>query len=71
MKFKCTQTDCFGCRARKCELLKAPVTKRPCPFHKTEEQLEKERQETTERLTTLGRKDLIRKYTANIQDYAI
>ena len=59
---KCTREDCFACNKGQCKSLKKPITDKPCPFYKTQEQLDAEDQAATDRLTRIGRTDLIEKY---------
>lgn len=60
----CTQMP--GCRANHngmCAALESTSFKTGiCPFYKTAEQCRKEDNETYDRLTSLGRRDLIEKY---------
>ena len=68
---KCNRHDCFGCRGASCKVLKEAITDRPCPFHKTDMQLEKERRESEEYLRATGRENLIEEYIHNKIGYAI
>ena len=63
---KCTKGDCFQnkCGVR-CQLLKEHSGSMTCPFYKTYEQVEIERQETHKKLVDMGRYDLIEKYEYN------
>lgn len=66
-KPKCTHIDCFQnkCGAR-CELLNDYPTD-PCPFFKTDKQVEEGRQWAHKRLVDNDRFDLIEQYEHNPQ----
>ena len=65
-KPKCNRMDCFQnkCGVR-CELLTDHPSVQPCPFYKTEEQVEIGRQEAHAKLVKKGRRDLIQLYEYN------
>ena len=67
----CQRYTCFGCKGGTCKVLRETITGKPCPFYKTAEQLESERNEVLERLEAAGRTDLIKAYAANLKAYAI
>lgn len=47
--FRCDRRDCFGYQNGWCEPLIEKTTKQPCPFFKTQEQLDKENEGYTKR----------------------
>ena len=56
-------SDCFGARKGFCLILKETKSiDYKCPFYKTVEQAEEDRQRTIDRLRQKGREDLIQKY---------
>ena len=65
---KCNRVDCFQnkCGAR-CELLTDYPSIQPCPFFKTEAEVEKGRMEAHKKLADEGKFDLIQKYEYNAQ----
>ena len=68
---KCRKDDCFGCRAQTCKVLKESVTDQSCPFYKTENRLETERNASIDRLKAISRDDLIENYIDNPIGYLI
>ena len=65
-KPRCNEMNCFAnkCGVR-CELLTAPPSVYPCPFFKTDTQLEIDRQKAHKKLADEGKYDLIKKYEYN------
>ena len=68
---KCTRQDCFGCRSVSCKVLKEAITDRPCPFYKTDRQLEEARKAAEEHLRATGQEHLIADYINNPIGYRI
>ena len=68
---KCNRYDCFGCRGVSCKVLKEAITDQPCPFYKTDRQLEDERCAAKERLRESGQEHLIADYINNPIGYRI
>ena len=62
---KCSQSDCFGnkCGVR-CNVLTSNPSN-PCPFYKTNVEVEIGRQEAHQHLKDIDRYDLIEKYEFN------
>lgn len=67
----CTRYTCFGCKGGTCKVLREAITEKPCPFYKTAEQLEAQRNEVLQRLEAAGRTDLIKAYAPILKAYAI
>ena len=67
VKPKCYKIDCFQNKVgARCELL-TDSPSQPCPFYKTEEQNEKDKEKAHQRLVAEGRTDLIEEYEHNPQ----
>lgn len=65
-KPRCNCTDCFqNPTGRACELLTDHPSKQPCPFFKTHEQADIDRQIAHKKLADEGKYDLIKKYEYN------
>ena len=65
-RLKCNKSNCFQnkCGVR-CELLTEPTSQQPCPFFKTEEEVEAGRVWAHRKLAREGKWDLIKKYEYN------
>ena len=63
---KCNRQNCFGnvCGVR-CTILTEHSTEQQCPFFKTRDQVDKDREDAHKHLLDIGRGDLIHKYEYN------
>lgn len=68
---RCENLKCFACDGAKCKVLSEAITDKPCPFAKTDVELQAGRQKAIDRLNTIGREDLIVQYTSNVRGYRI
>ena len=71
---RCNNMTCFANRCMHCRILEEPIeTGRPCPFFKTDAEVEKGRREAIDRLSKMGRRgmDLLETYTSNKKGYAL
>ena len=57
--------DCAFCMGGYCKILSAKITKKDCPFYKTENELEEGRVEAHQKLVEMDRRDLIQKFEYN------
>lgn len=65
-KPRCNNVDCFANKmGNRCELLTASPSVNPCPFFKTELELEIGRQEAHKKLADAEQWELIQKYEYN------
>lgn len=63
---RCKRYDCFqNLCGNSCKILNNGYKDDKCPFYKTDEQAEKDRQAAHQRLVDLGRYDLIEQYEYN------
>jgi len=68
---RCDKQTCFACRTDHCQVLQEAIRDRPCPFYKTDFQLEEGRMEARQHLKDIGRDDLIEQYTSNYDAYRL
>lgn len=67
----CERYQCFACRGMKCKVLTESITDKPCPFFKTDAELQADRKKALDRLGSIGRSDLAVEAIANKKGYAI